>query len=42
MNLFKINEKIIEVSVPFVRENILERVVDTFDVTVRSIIISMN
>lgn len=31
-----------EVSIPFVRWNILERITDTFDVTVRSIIISID
>lgn len=42
MRLFRINESIIAVSVTFVRQNIVERIADTFDVTIRCIIISMD
>lgn len=42
MKLFKINEEITELALPFVRYNLLERILDTFDVSLRSVIISMN
>ena len=40
--MFWINEEIIAISVPFVKQNIFERIIDTFDLSIRSVIICMD